>query len=96
MNKELAEMMFGFGDDRKPNKESVELVEEYVNEFVIALTKEASEVTTKQRVKFEDLLFILRNDPKKYARAEELVLKNKQIASDRKLGDKKFGDLSQF
>eukprot|EP01091_Cochliopodium_minus_P006997 TRINITY_DN16940_c0_g1_i2.p1 TRINITY_DN16940_c0_g1~~TRINITY_DN16940_c0_g1_i2.p1 ORF type:complete len:100 (-),score=33.55 TRINITY_DN16940_c0_g1_i2:134-433(-) len=97
MQKDLQEMMYGFGDDKKPNKDSIALVEDFVNQFVTAMTKEASTVTTKPRIKTEDLLFVLRRDPKKYARAEELVKANKEIAKDKSVNDKaSFGDLSGF
>ena len=32
-------MMYGFGDDKNPLDETVELVDDYLNEFIINLAK---------------------------------------------------------
>ena len=33
--------MYGFGDDKNPLDETVELVDDYINEFIINLAKRA-------------------------------------------------------
>lgn len=82
-------MMYGFGDEEDPNPKTVELMEKFVVDFVVAMTKESSKVTNRNKIKVEDLFFVLRNHPKMYARAEEFVKKNKQIEKEKKITEPK-------
>ncbi len=38
---DLKSMMYGFGDDKNPLDETVELVDDYLNDFIINLSKRA-------------------------------------------------------
>jgi hypothetical protein len=34
-------MMYGFGDDKNPNEETVELLDDYLSEFLVNLAKKS-------------------------------------------------------
>lgn len=49
--KEIQKMMYGFGDSKFPDKNTVELVESIVKEQMLLLIDSVSEIATKQEVK---------------------------------------------
>ncbi|WIA44352.1 hypothetical protein OEZ86_007137 [Tetradesmus obliquus] len=93
-SKDLPWLMYGFGDADKPIKETVDLVEDiavqYVTETVHAamaaaalraLPNPAAASSAKQKkdLDLEDLLFAVRRDPRKVARIQELIRRQKEI-----------------
>lgn len=66
--KELANLMYGFGDDPNPLPESVECLEELLDWFVIDLSERAQSKATSQKLKTADFLAALEGDSKKLAR----------------------------
>ncbi|KAJ8027642.1 Transcription initiation factor TFIID subunit 13 [Holothuria leucospilota] len=86
-SKELRCMMYGFGDDQNPYTESVELLEDLVVEFITEMTVKAMEVGRQGRVQVEDLIFLIRKDPRKYSRVKELLMMNEELKKARKAFD---------
>lgn len=86
-SKELRCMMFGFGDDRNPYTESVDLLEDLVVEFIIETTHRAMEIGRTGRVQVEDIVFLVRKDPRKYARVKDLLIMNEELKRARKAFD---------
>jgi transcription initiation factor TFIID subunit 13 len=80
-------MMYGFGDVESPLPESVELLEALVFEYIMEMTKLSIEVAKSNRLKKEDLLFIIRKDPKKYNRAKELLVASVVLKEAKRLFD---------
>ena len=72
-------MMHGFGDDPNPYSETVDLVEELVVQFITEMTVKAMEVGKSGRVHVNDIIFIIRKDPKKYSRVKDLLTMKEQI-----------------
>ena len=87
--RELKYMMHGFGDDPTPYSETVDLVEDLVIEFILEMTLKTMEVSKKGRVHVEDIIFLIRKDPKKYARVKDLLMMNEELKKARK-------DFSEF
>ena len=95
--RELRSMMFGFGDDRHPQTETVELLEDMVIDYVRQLLQKAQEVSehrelgskkaAKAKVRDRDLLFVLRKDRRRYERAVELLDVWKEVKAARSSGD---------
>lgn len=85
--KELRCMMYGFGDDRNPYTESVELLEDLVIEYITEMTKKAMDVGRPGRISVEDIIFLIRKDPKKYSRVKELLMMNEELRKARKAFD---------
>lgn len=86
-SKELRCMMYGFGDDQNPYTESVDLLEDLVIEFIIETTHRAMEIGRTGRVQVEDIVFLVRKDPRKYARVKDLLIMNEELKRARKAFD---------
>lgn len=85
--KELRCMMYGFGDDPNPYSESVDLLENLVVEYIAEMTKKAMDVGRPGRITVEDIIFLIRKDPKKYSRVKELLIMNEELKKARKAFD---------
>jgi transcription initiation factor TFIID subunit 13 len=99
--KDLPNLMYGHGDSREPIKESVELLEdmavEYVTDIVhkamslvhkrttAAAAASASSKTKAEQLTLDDLLYVLRHDPRKYSRVREIVAMQDTIRAARKV-----------
>lgn len=77
-------MMHGFGDDPNPYSETVDLVEDLVMDFVTEMTMKAMEVGKSGKVHVNDIIFLIRKDPKKYRRVKELLMMNEELKKARK------------
>uniref|UniRef100_T1JNQ0 Transcription initiation factor TFIID subunit 13 n=1 Tax=Strigamia maritima TaxID=126957 RepID=T1JNQ0_STRMM len=86
-SKELRCMMYGFGDDRNPYTESVDILEDLVIEFIIEMTHKAMEVGRTGRVQVEDIVFLVRKDQRKFARVKDLLTMNEELKKARKAFD---------
>jgi len=86
-SKELRCMMYGFGDDRNPYTESVDILEDLVIEYITEMTKKSMEVGRPGRISVEDIIFLIRKDPKKYSRSKELLMMNEELRKARKAFD---------
>ncbi|CAG7834877.1 unnamed protein product [Allacma fusca] len=86
-SKELRCMMYGFGDDQNPYTESVDFLEDIVIEFITEVTKNAMEVGRAGRVSVEDIMHIVRKDPRKYSRVKDLLSMNEELKKARKAFD---------
>ncbi|XP_041462740.1 transcription initiation factor TFIID subunit 13-like [Lytechinus variegatus] len=86
-NKELRCMMYGFGDDQNPYAETVDLLEDLVLGFITDITLKATQVGRQGRVQVEDIIFLIRKDPRKYSRIKQLLLMNEELKKARKAFD---------
>ncbi|XP_050293068.1 transcription initiation factor TFIID subunit 13 isoform X2 [Anthonomus grandis grandis] len=86
-SKELRCMMYGFGDDQNPYTESVDIIEDLVIEFITEMTQKAMEIGRTGRVSVEDIVFLVRKDPRKYARVKDLLTMNEELKRARKAFD---------
>lgn len=80
-------MMHGFGDDRNPYEDTVDMVEDLVVEFITETTLKAMEVGKKGKVQVDDILYIVRKDPKKYTRVKELLNMNEELKKAKQIFD---------
>ncbi len=78
-------MMHGFGDDPNPYNETVDLVDDLVVEFITEMSLKAMEVGKKGKIHVEDLLFLIRRDPKKYARVRDLLQMNEELKQAKRI-----------
>ncbi|KAM5531208.1 hypothetical protein V8D89_015126 [Ganoderma adspersum] len=79
--KELRNLMYGFGDDRNPASDSVNVMEEILIEYIIDVCQVASAGGKKSRLSIEDVRRALSRlpDAKKLARMEELLFMQEDI-----------------
>jgi len=85
--KELRCMMYGFGDDKVPYTETVELLEEVVVEFVRNFIIRSIEIGKTGKLQLEDVWYLIRRDPKKYAKVKDLLTMNEELRRARKAFD---------
>ncbi|RVE70273.1 hypothetical protein OJAV_G00062200 [Oryzias javanicus] len=86
-SKELRCMMYGFGDDQNPYTESVDILEDQVIEFITEMTHKAMSFGRQGRVQVEDIVFLIRKDPRKFARVKDLLTMNEELKRARKAFD---------
>ncbi|KAK2158770.1 hypothetical protein LSH36_164g04045 [Paralvinella palmiformis] len=86
-SKELRCMMYGFGDVQVPYIESVDILEDLVIEFIIEMTRKCMEVGRQGKISVEDIIFLVRKDPKKFSRVKELLLMNEELRRARRAFD---------
>ncbi|KAF8967791.1 hypothetical protein BGZ46_000096 [Entomortierella lignicola] len=87
--KELKQLMYGFGDVPNPANDAVGVMEDMVIEYLTDTCMQAAVVADKRggKVNVEDFKFVLRNDPKKRSRVEELLYMNEDIRRAKKIAD---------
>ncbi|KAF9264649.1 TFIID-18kDa-domain-containing protein [Marasmius fiardii PR-910] len=81
-NKELRNLMYGFGDDRNPANDTVNVMEEILIEYIQDVCfAAAGGPNRKTRLSIEDLRRVLSRpaDAKKLARMEELLFMQEDI-----------------
>eukprot|EP01088_Endostelium_zonatum_P017021 TRINITY_DN483_c0_g1_i1.p2 TRINITY_DN483_c0_g1~~TRINITY_DN483_c0_g1_i1.p2 ORF type:complete len:256 (-),score=111.92 TRINITY_DN483_c0_g1_i1:131-898(-) len=83
----LKAMMYGFGDVEDPLPETIDMMETMVLEYVTEMTLKAK--GKKSKLSEADLLFLVRKDKKKHARAVELLQMNDVIKKSKKVFDEK-------
>ncbi|KIY43441.1 transcription initiation factor IID, 18 kDa subunit [Fistulina hepatica ATCC 64428] len=73
--------MYGFGDDRNPSNDSVNVMEEILIEYIMDVCQTASSMSKKTRLSIDDLRKALSRpaDAKKLARMEELLFAQEDI-----------------
>lgn len=78
-------MMYGFGDTKEPDKETVELVEDMTVDLITNFAHRCMEVSAQRgKLQTDDLLYLIRNDEKKLQRVNELLDMNAQLKEARK------------
>ncbi|KAF5377023.1 hypothetical protein D9757_001861 [Collybiopsis confluens] len=87
--KELRNLMYGFGDDRNPANDTVNVMEEILVEYIVDMCHAASGPGRKSRLSIEDLRKALSRpaDAKKLARMEELLFAQEDIKRARQQFD---------
>ena len=84
-SRELRYMMHGFGDDPNPYNETVDLVEDLVVDFITEMSLKSMDVGKKGKIHVDDLLFLIRRDPKKYARVRDLLQMNEELKQAKRI-----------
>ncbi|KAG6851000.1 hypothetical protein H0H93_004487 [Arthromyces matolae] len=79
--KELKNIMYGFGDDRNPANDTVNVMEEILVEYIMDVCTSAGGSSRKARLSIDDLRRALSRpaDSKKLARMEELLFMQEDI-----------------
>lgn len=85
--KELRCMMYGFGDDKNPYTESVEVLEELVLMYVTDTTRKAVNNKRSSKITVDDIMYLVRRDKRKCDRVKELLLMNEELKKSRKAFD---------
>ncbi|KAM5466528.1 hypothetical protein MauCBS54593_005785 [Microsporum audouinii] len=94
---EIRQLLYAYGDTtphsnfpQEPNAETVRVLDEIVTDFIIETCHEAAQVanySNRQKVKADDFRFILRRDPVKLGRVQELFRLERELKEARKAFD---------
>ena len=87
---EMKKIMMGFGDERNPNEKSIELLEEYMIDFLqnlitMAFKRSQRRDPSSNQLLKDDLLYFIEKDIKKYLRVGHIIKafeKKEQILRD--------------
>ncbi|EAU88625.2 hypothetical protein CC1G_12017 [Coprinopsis cinerea okayama7 len=87
--KDLRSLMYGFGDDRNPSNDTVNVMEEILIEYITDVCQVAGANSRRARLSVEDLRKALSHpaDAKKLARLEELIFMQEDIKRARGMFD---------
>jgi len=97
--KELRNLMYGFGDDRNPANDTVNVMEEILIEYILDVCSTALGPARKARLSVDDIRRVLARpaDAKKLARMEELLFMQEEIKRAREqFPDNELGGNREF
>lgn len=85
--KDVSSLLYAYGDAPQPLPETVQCLDELVSAYLVDVCTGAyrtAQNSRRSKLKLEDFKFVLRHDPIKLGRAEELIATNKLIAEAKK------------
>jgi transcription initiation factor TFIID subunit 13 len=91
---DLKSLMYAFGDVPNPHPESVAVLEDILQDYIVSICHEAYRMAVtanRQKIKVDDFKFAIRNDHKKLGRVDELLHLQREIAEARKTFDNSEG-----
>ncbi|KAI6175735.1 Transcription initiation factor IID, subunit [Aphelenchoides bicaudatus] len=83
--RELAAMLYGFGDKKEPNEDTLEALEKIVLYYIEQFCTKTLNVGKPNRVGLDDIYYLIRRDQKKYARVKELLSMSEELKKARKV-----------
>ncbi|PAV76960.1 hypothetical protein WR25_18756 [Diploscapter pachys] len=85
--RELRAMLYGFGDEKMPFDKTLETLEAIVIDYIKELCISALKVGKPDRIALEDIHYLIRRDPKKFARVKDLLSMSEELKKARKQFD---------
>ncbi|TGZ50357.1 hypothetical protein CRM22_010858 [Opisthorchis felineus] len=82
--REIRSMLYAFGDVENPLPETVAVLEEVAVKHIIQMTRKALKVGRSGKISVDDMLYLVRRDPKKFSRVKELLLLSEELRRARK------------
>jgi len=79
--------MYGFGDDKNPYTESVEVLEELALKYIKETTRKAIDIKKTNKITVDDIMYLIRKDKRKCDRVKELLVMNEELKRSRKAFD---------
>ena len=92
---DLRSLMIGFGDSEPVNTETAELLQEYIIEYIQNISMLAYRRSKRKgfnEIQLKDLIYLIKNDKKKYYRVGVLLSFYDTIKKTKKKMDQKFFD----
>ncbi|KAI9796527.1 MAG: Transcription initiation factor TFIID subunit 13, partial [Piccolia ochrophora] len=90
--KDLRALLFATGDSPPSLPSTLQTLDEIVTDYIIETCHEASRYASyarRQKIKVDDFRFVLRRDPAKLGRVQELLAMDKLLKAERRLFDEK-------
>ncbi|CAD6192557.1 unnamed protein product [Caenorhabditis auriculariae] len=83
LRRELRQMLYGFGDDKMPFDKTLESIEAITLYYIKSLCQLAMKVGKPDRLALEDIHYLIRRDPKKFARVKDLLSMSEELKKRR-------------
>ncbi|EDO15278.1 hypothetical protein Kpol_455p9 [Vanderwaltozyma polyspora DSM 70294] len=86
-SKDVSSLLYAYGDVASPLPQTVTCLDEVISSYLVDICHKAykvSKYSNRSKVKLEDFKFVLKNDPIKLGRADELIATNKLITEAKK------------
>uniref|UniRef100_A0AC34RDC9 Transcription initiation factor TFIID subunit 13 n=1 Tax=Panagrolaimus sp. JU765 TaxID=591449 RepID=A0AC34RDC9_9BILA len=84
IRRELKSMLYGFGDVKEPNEETVDTLLEIVLDYITSVCQKAQSINVNNKITLDDIHFLIRGDPKKYNRVRELLKMSEELKRAKK------------
>jgi len=84
---ELAQLLFAHGDVRNPLPETIKTLDSIVSDYITSIcfgAAESASLNGRVKVKVDDVMYALRDNPEALGRIEEMQEKSKDIQTARK------------
>ncbi|KAJ3055800.1 hypothetical protein HK097_009183 [Rhizophlyctis rosea] len=95
LQQQVARLMFGAGDVPTPSADTVRLMEDMLVQYWSYLAQNIADEASGNRIQVKHFLAALKNDPKKLARAQDLLEMQEELSRARKV-DGGFADWAQL
>lgn len=82
--KEISQLCYGFGDEREPRLDTIQLIECYMIEYIKDLLNKSQNRSLRRgqpKIELEDLLHYLKDSPKQYHRVKKLLKEKTNVES---------------
>ncbi|CCE62645.1 hypothetical protein TPHA_0C04970 [Tetrapisispora phaffii CBS 4417] len=92
-SKDVSSLLYSYGDVAQPLSETANCLDEIISSYLVDVCENAYHISKKQvhpfsanknKIKLENFRFVLRKDPIKLGRADELLVTNKLITEAKK------------
>ncbi|EWM22584.1 transcription initiation factor tfiid subunit 13 [Nannochloropsis gaditana] len=85
LRNDLVKMVYGYGDEKQPMQESVDLLDDLVKEYLEEMCRQACEVARLGRrdVQTSDFIFLIRKDGRRYKRMKDLLEADEELRDAR-------------
>lgn len=80
MQRDIEDMLFGFGDSWPPDEDTVALVESLVHQYIGNLCSRATNVANvRKKLDKECFMYLVRKDRRKFIRIQKLLKANEEL-----------------
>uniref|UniRef100_A0A915ENR8 Transcription initiation factor TFIID subunit 13 n=1 Tax=Ditylenchus dipsaci TaxID=166011 RepID=A0A915ENR8_9BILA len=82
--RELRAMLYGFGDNKSPADNTMDVLEQIVVDYIRQVCQKALAVGKPNKLLLEDIHYLIRRDQKKFSRVKELLSMSEELKKARK------------
>ncbi|GAB5034651.1 transcription initiation factor tfiid subunit 13 [Nannochloropsis oceanica] len=85
LQNDLVKMVYGYGDEKQPMQESIDLLDSLVKEYLEEMCLQAYEVAllSQRDVQTSDFIFLIRKDVRRYKRMKDLLEADEELRDAR-------------
>jgi transcription initiation factor TFIID subunit 13 len=86
---DVEEMLYGFGDEWPPDKETVKIIDVFAQQYIEDITLRALEIAELRGDKLDKdcFLYVVRKEKQKFARIQQLLQANEELKQAKALAE---------